>query len=201
MLGLTGCSSDDEALPVAVVNLPAAPGNGDDNLTIERAELIVNGSFEEGHDLGNNSWSVFDELPGWKADLEMADAPIEVQNGLNIGGISPSNGTAKIELDSHNKNGYSESDAVVYQMVDGTVDGQPYLLRFDYSPRVNNHGTSSVVEVYWDGNLIEELDAQEVNWQEYAFEVIGTGEPTRLEFRAIIDNDTLGGYIDNVSLY
>jgi hypothetical protein len=162
-------------------------------------ELIVNGSFEEGHGLGNNKWNVFSELPGWKADLAAIDAPIEIQNGDNIGGMPASDGTAKLELDSHNKNGFTRSDAHVYQEVQ-TTSGAKYKLKVDYSPRVNNCNNSCVVEVYWDETLVATLDDPVKGWKSYEFELDGTGETSRLEFRAYEDNNTTGGYIDNVSM-
>ena len=48
--------------------------------------LITNGSFEEGHGLGNKGWNVYASIPGWTAITEISDAPIEIQNG-NIGGL------------------------------------------------------------------------------------------------------------------
>ena len=82
----------------------------DVNYVCEDHERLINGSFEDGHSLGNNQWNTFAVLPGWIAE-ESADAPIEIQNGDSIGGIAASHGSAKLELDSHhNRNGFSQSN-------------------------------------------------------------------------------------------
>ena len=65
--------------------------------------LIVNGSFEQGHDLGNNQWSVYHTIYGWtSADVGLAgpvgDVPFEVQTG-NVGGVFAQDGNALVELD------------------------------------------------------------------------------------------------------
>jgi len=165
----------------------------------ERVNLVVNGSFEEGHDLSDGQWGVYEEILGWKAHTEEINAPIEVQQG-NIGQLFPSNGRSKIELDSHDKAGFTASDAHVYQDV-VTVAEDYYFLAFDYAPRVESDSTTSDVEVYYDGELIATLTGNKRDWTHYEFLVQSTTDLTRIEFRALLDNDTLGGYIDNVTLH
>ncbi len=162
-------------------------------------EILVNGSFELGHDLGNNKWGVFKTLEGWYAQTYDVDAPIEIQNGQNIGGLSPSDGDAKLELDSHNKSGFTASDAFVTQDVP-TERGIIYSLSFDYAPRVNNNVETNRVEVYFNNQLVANINGIKREWKTYRINVVGMGDNDKLSFRAIADNDTLGGYIDNVSL-
>jgi hypothetical protein len=173
----------------------------------ERINLIVNGSFEEGHGLTGNSWGVFSEITGWTANTDEIDAPIEIQTG-NIGGLFPSAGRSKMELDSHNRDGFTESDSHVYQDLE-TVANEYYYFAFDYAPRKEGDTHTSDVEVYFDGELlgtiegerIDENAAKRVHWTPYEFLVQAGTDLTRVEFRAIHDSDTLGGYIDNVTLY
>ncbi len=169
------------------------------NTPTQRVNLISNGSFEEGHSLTGKSWGVYAEVGAWKAHTEEINAPIEVQTG-NIGGLFPSNGQSKIELDSHDKAGFTASDAHVYQDIETTEDSY-YLLGFDYAPRVETDSTTSDVEVYYDGELLTTLHGDKREWTHYEFLVQSSSYLTRLEFRAILDNDTLGGYIDNVTLF
>lgn len=164
--------------------------------------LIVNGSFEEGHGLGNRNWSTYGEgqIPGWNPDLDASNAPIEIQNG-NLGGIRAQHGTAKLELDSHARGSFSESNAHVYQDVD-TNPGEIYELTFQYAPRPRDGGNgSSDAEVWWNGEKVATLTDETSGWREITLNVKGgDADVTRLEFRAVGKENTLGGYIDNISL-
>ena len=161
--------------------------------------LVINGSFEEGHDLEDKQWGVFSEITGWKADLNSVDAPIEIQVG-NIGGLVPSNKQAKLELDSHDRDGYTQSDAHIYQDIN-LVEGEYYIVEFDYAPRIEEETTSSDVEVYFGDELLETVHGEKKEWNHYRYLIQANSEIMRLEFRAIIDDDTLGGYIDDVRVY
>ncbi|MEH6402181.1 MAG: Ig-like domain-containing protein, partial [Sneathiella sp.] len=169
---------------------------------------VINGSFEDQGDGSNvnvnhGSWATYDDLPGWKihtpdpsddpSDLG-TDAPIELQFG-GTGGISAQDGNAKMEMDSHNEGGYTSSNAHVYQDVP-TVSGEALKVSFWYSPRTTS--TTNDVNVFWNGALIAELSGTTPGWTEYTFDVVGTEDTTRLEFRGEPSEDTLGGYIDNV---
>ena len=166
--------------------------------------LIINSSIEEGHVLTDGRWSVFSEITGWTADLDASDAPIEVQNGTTT---EASDGTHYIELDSHRRKPYTESNSHVYQDIP-TEDGQAYRLSFDYavarSPRgINdaNYQDSNTVEVYWEGQKIAELNEFRQDWTTTEILVTGNaGGASRLEFRAAGREDTYGGFIDNVRL-
>ncbi|MBV1928753.1 MAG: hypothetical protein KUG81_04500, partial [Gammaproteobacteria bacterium] len=169
---------------------------------------VINGSFEDQGDGSNvnvnhGSWATYDDLPGWKihtpdpsddpSDVGV-DAPIELQFG-GTGGISAQDGNAKMEMDSHNEGGYTSSNAHVYQDVP-TVSGEALKVSFWYSPRTTS--TTNDVNVFWNGALIAELSGTTPGWTEYTFDVVGTEDTTRLEFRGEPSEDTLGGYIDNV---
>ncbi|WP_282606529.1 DUF5801 repeats-in-toxin domain-containing protein [Pelagibius sp. Alg239-R121] len=164
--------------------------------------LIVNGSFEEGHGLGSRNWNTYGEgrIPGWNPDLEASNAPIEIQNG-RLGGIRAQHGTAKLELDSHARGPFSESNAHIYQDVD-TNPGETYELTFHYAPRPRDGGSgSSDAEVWWNGEKVATLTDDTRGWQEINLNVKGgDGDTSRLEFRAVGKENTLGGYIDNISL-
>ncbi|TQV70862.1 DUF5801 repeats-in-toxin domain-containing protein [Denitrobaculum tricleocarpae] len=164
--------------------------------------LIVNGSFEEGHGLGSRNWNTYGEgrIPGWNPDLDASNAPIEIQNG-NLGGIRAQDGTAKLELDSHARGSFSDSNAHVYQDVN-TKPGETYELSFQYAPRPRDGGSgSSDAEVWWNGEKVATLTDETSGWREITLNVKGgEADITRLEFRAVGKENTLGGYIDNVSL-
>lgn len=162
-------------------------------------ELIINGSFEEGHNLGNNKWGLFESLPGWYANTLKRDAAIEVQNGMNIGGLTPSEGTAKIELDAHNKDGFTKSDVVVVQDIISNAN-ETYILSFDYSARIANNKKTNKAHVFWNGKKVANLNSKQVGWKTYSIQVKSISNIQRLEFIGKQDSDTVGGYVDNVSL-
>jgi len=66
-----------------------------------------------------------------------------------------------------------------------TVNGQSYILSVDYSPRASNP-FDSVIQVYWEGELIGTLNTTTLGFRTYSFNVIATGVigTSRLEFRA-----------------
>jgi hypothetical protein len=188
-------------------NGPISADEGDDNnnnncTTFTQhlsADLISNGSFEEGHSLGNNQWNVFPSLGAWYADTTYNDAGIEIQRGDTIGGLAPSDRESKLEFDAHERNGFTASDVAVYQDVD-TNESEEYILYFDYSPRVGGNTETNAAEVFWDGQLIASLNSEVIGWQTYTLRVTGAGAATRLKFKGHIDNNTTGGYLDNVHL-
>ncbi|MCG8491533.1 MAG: Ig-like domain-containing protein, partial [Sneathiellales bacterium] len=200
--------SDIEDDPLTVESVtPDAFLSGDD-VYVPGSNRVINGSFEDQGDGTNlnkahgSSWATYDELPGWKVDLDGSNAPIELQFG-GTGGIGAQDGNAKMELDSHaeGKNlegdNYSDSNTVVYQDIP-TEAGEKLTVSFWYSPRQS--GESSDVEVWWDGELLTTLSGTTKGWTEHSFEVDANDSEamTRLEFHGSGSENTLGGYIDNV---
>ena len=162
-------------------------------------DSVVNGSFEEGHSLSNNSWGVFDSVGAWHADTTYIDAGIEIQRGQTIGGLAPSEGESKMEFDAHERNGFTASDVAVYQEID-TESESDYILTFDYSPRVRGNATTNGAEVFVDGQLVATLNAEVIGWQSYSIKVAGAGAATKIMFKGYVDDNSMGGYLDNVKL-
>ena len=154
--------------------------------------LVQNGSFETAPGLTNGHWLVYggSSLPGWHTNM---GAGIEVQwnaVGAAYGGHN------LVELDSYN-NSNMWQDLV-------TVAGNTYELGFAYSARPNvainsnkisfdvadTHGTIS-------GSGIGQAGT---NWHYLTFEFTADSALTRLSFAAAGKSDSLGGFIDNVSV-
>ncbi|MEH2570888.1 T1SS-143 domain-containing protein [Bradyrhizobium sp. AZCC 1577] len=180
--------------------------------------LVVNGSFEVGHGLGNNQWSIYHSLAGWtSANLGPAgphgDVPFEVQTG-NVGGVSAQDGNALIELDSDLSSGnlsggdhYNDSghtNTIIQQVIAGTHAGEAYELTFYYSPRSNEgNADSGSLNVLWNGQVVKSIDSTGMTagvWQLITVSVIGTGPGDVLGFQGAGQENSLGAYIDNVSL-
>ena len=94
--------------------------------------IIVNGSFEQGHGLVGNNWEIFASiLPGWVMGPD--GIPFEVQTGA-AGGLAAQDGNALIELDSDTEgnpgnplpdiNPTSNTNATIQQTIAGTVAGE-----------------------------------------------------------------------------
>lgn len=167
---------------VCVLSLLAMP------IAASAQELIVNGSFEEPA-LGGNTWTVFANIPGWTG----TNCGIEIQSHSNAG--APDTGVQLVELDSHCSSG-------IYQDVP-TVAGFTYSLSFAFSPRagvVDNH-----LVVQWDGATVASLTASGVGnantvWQYSSYNVSATSPTTRLQFDDASVSNSLGTYLDSVSL-
>lgn len=164
--------------------------------------LVVNGSFEDisanpgVQQLANNTWQVFNSLPGWTT---FSGAGIEVRR--NVAGVAQ-DGVQFVELDSHGAN----PNSTMQQML-STVSGQSYTLSFWYSPRPNTANfpaTTNNIAVLWNGStLLPTLggtnNTGSHHWQQYSYSVIGTGTDS-LRFAAFGAQDTYGGSLDNISV-
>jgi T1SS-143 domain-containing protein len=154
--------------------------------------LLVNGSFES-PDVNSGNYGIFKNIDGWSSS---SGDGIEIQD--HAAG-NPQNGQQLMELDSNNNSN-------AYQDV-ATQDGNLYDLSVWYTPRIGDTSTDGI-EVWFDGKLIATLDGNGQTpgqWVKFTYQVQagegdGTPDLSRLEFRAVGKSDSLGGYIDNVSL-
>ncbi|MDE5452826.1 VWA domain-containing protein [Bradyrhizobium sp. CSA112] len=186
--------------------------------TVAPNNLVVNGSFEQGHDLGNDQWSIYHSVDGWNSvDIGTSgphgDVPFEVQTG-NVGGVFAQDGNALIELDSDLSSGnlsggdhYNDSghtNTIIQQVIAGTHAGEAYELTFYYSPRPKEgNADSGSLNVLWNGQVVKSIDSTGMTagvWQLITVSVIGTGAGDVLGFQGAGQENSLGAYIDNVSL-
>lgn len=190
------------------------------NVTIEndvplvatQTNLIVNGSFEDGHGLSGGQWSIYHTLNGgWTTGAD--GVPFEVQVG-GPGGVPAQDGSALVELDSdftggnlsgdNHVNTTGHTNSTVQQVISGTEAGQTYELTFWYAPRPNEgNADSGSMEVLWNGQVVKTIDSSGMTpgvWQQITVFVEGTGPGNELGFHAIGQENSLGALIDNVSL-
>ncbi len=155
-------------------------------------ELVTNGSFELPN-IAPVSFGFFAAIPGWTA----TSGNIEIQDNV-AGAPAAGNGDQFVELDSFANSGMEQTLT--------TVAGEEYLLTFDYSPRPGQLPNSNGIEVFWDGNSLGVITADGTitggitDWNTHQFFVMATGASTDLEFVAVGISNTLGGYIDVVSV-
>ena len=181
------------------------------------AATVVNGSFEQ--DAGNaqngqafstlangpgSSWNVFNSLPGWSL---YSGAGIEVQTANTLGTIDPQDGDHYVELDSH-------SNSMIAQTINFAAVGN-YVLSFFYSPR-DSDAASNIIDYAllegsspWGTLLYGSVTGPSSGpvvtqvglWTEIkaSFNIATIGDYT-LKFAAKGTDNSLGGFIDNVSI-
>lgn len=131
-------------------------------------------------------YELVDSVQGWNLS---GGSWIEVQHG-NVAGVSHS-GVQHVELDSTGNSAMSR-----------IVGAGDYLLSFWYSPRPNVAAESNGIELWVDGAYaltVQEAGGDATAWTQYshAFSLAGDG---LIEFRAVGTNDSLGGYLDDITL-
>lgn len=163
--------------------------------TFANANLLTNGDFEANVGLSGTSWGVYQSIDGWNK----FDGPgIEIQRNTVVAAQS---GNQYVELDSH----YNSS---MYQIVSGLNVGGAYELNFWYHARTNNGYNDNGIAVYWGeylpGDVALSIDhLKQVNtpgWIEQTVKLIASAETMYLMFAATGYSNSLGGFVDNVSL-
>lgn len=163
--------------------------------TFAHANLIVNGGFEDNY---TQLWDVKQSITGWTS---ISGPGLELHRGP--GGEWSHGGAQHVELDSHDYTNTGISTNSAMQQNVATTSGQQYKLDFYYSPRPNVNSLSNTIEVLWNGTLLGSMTADggvNTSWSLKSYTVTGTGGSDALVFQAAGTDDTLGGYIDDVSL-
>ena len=161
--------------------------------------LIVNGSFENHGDLNKGSWGTFEKIEGWQTSA----GNIEIQEGKHGGTPGAADGDSVLELDAHEGR---DTNASVFQDVRTGTEGT-FKLSFSFSAReignASNTLASNTTEVYWGGEKVATISADQKGWESYDFDLSidpDGNETTRLEFRGTGTDDGIGGLIDNIKL-
>jgi hypothetical protein len=157
--------------------------------TASFANLVTNGGFEA-PDITPGTYSLFSTIPGWTADKGV----IEIQD--HVAG-SPFEAAQFMELDS-------TGSSSAYQDL-ATTAGDSYTLSFAFSARAGTPASDNILAIYWNGNLLDTLTANgtgfsNTNWNVYSYTVAATGSATRLKFEDLGTSNSLGTYVDAVSV-
>jgi hypothetical protein len=155
-------------------------------------ELVTNGGFEL-PPIATGSFGIFGAVPGWNEDLPK-HCGIEIQN--HVAG-SPFAGRQFTELDSRCSTGIHQDLT--------TVRGEKYRLTFEFSPRPGTGPADNILQVWWNGRLIDTEQADGIGlkdtaWRRFSFTVRATGSTTRLAFSDAGVSNSLGTYLDGVSV-
>ena len=186
------------------------------------ASLITNGSFEQvvfadnassqglvhNTDLQDFShkkrgWDVFYALPGW---VTSAGNGIELQKNIVT---TSADGSQHVELDSHPR---GSSNAAMTQSLEQLTLGAQYLLEFSYKPRTNKINDNGINVFWYDQDLAFDftmdtalsVDGERKNkpdWTVQSIVLTAEAESMNLSFAAFGKQNSVGGLIDNVSLF
>lgn len=164
--------------------------------TSSATSLLLNGSFET-PELGGTSWSVYKSIDGWVA-LD-GTAGIEIQRNTVT---QAQDGAQYVELDSHGGSG--DSNSTMGQVV-GLLANTTYQLDFYYQARTmndNDNGIEYGIIGVSPFNLSVDLEDQAPGaWLAVSQRFfIEDARDYTVYFSAFGNSNTLGGFIDNVSL-
>ncbi|MEL7465066.1 MAG: VPLPA-CTERM sorting domain-containing protein [Pseudomonadota bacterium] len=153
------------------------------------------------------SWDVYTSIPGWTT---AAGAGIEVQTNRTLNSIDAHSGQHYIELDSHpspNSNSTMQQDVF--------LSAGRYRLDFWYSPRTGDINTNGIAfsvtgaaptnNALLSGGVTGPSASNGTSvgaWTMFSamFAVADVDSPIRLAFSATGSANTLGGFIDDVSI-
>lgn len=157
------------------------------SFTMASSNLVVNGSFEDTAQV-SGTWSLFNKVPGWQRS---DNAKFEIQTtALNI--VPSQDGTQYIELDS-------TANYSVFQTLE-TQAQQNYEISFYYSARRDGDETTNKAKVYWDGELLDTLNATSRGWQKFTYTVKANSNSSELKFVGSGKSDSYGAFIDDVKV-
>lgn len=165
--------------------------------------LLVNGQFDEDLGLTGTSWNVYSSIPGWfKGD---GTAGIEVQRNSVV---TAQSGDQYVELDS---NGGDDTNSSMYQTV--FLDAGEYTLDWWYHARTNNGDDDNGIKTYltnlsntWTSDIYlvsskASDPGQSDVWEQISWTfTIASSDTYNLWFAAYGLDNTLGGFVDSVSL-
>jgi len=150
--------------------------------------VLVNGSFEDGHNVGSGGIGYPASLPGWTS----VQGSFEVW-GTGFGGNIASDGTAFLELD----NGGGQ-DAYSSNLT--TDVGREYTLNFDLAQRNGTSPGSNQVEFLVNGVSLGVFTPPSTTFSTFTVTFIGSGSDVITFREPASANDGVGGLIDNLRI-
>lgn len=108
-------------------------------------------------------------------------------------GVWPNEGAQKAELDTHNE--ITKANVKIYQDL-ATCPGADYTVQYAW----HNRTIADVMEVWWDGVLKVSHPAPSGGWASPTWTWTASGGTTRIAFAEAGPADTLGIFLDSVSV-
>jgi len=187
---------------------------------VEDEELVVNGSFEQPQVDHASGWDIFtsSEVNGWDAEWVQIEPPyggedqpleayIELHNGVEDW-LPPTNGGdqyAELDSDWAGPDGDLSGEPASSQIYQDiyTNPGYQYNIKFNFSPRPDTVLANNSLAFSWDGVLkdtINRAGSSNPDWSDHEYTLTATDWITRLQFADAGTSDSLGTFIDNVSV-
>lgn len=182
------------------------------------SNLLVNGSFEQPIITDPQNWDIFpDGTPGlgWTVEWETGISTYQNQprpnpalQELHAGVLGlADDGDQYTELDSDwdGPNGPLNGEPAlvkIYQDV-STIAGKEYRLTYAYSPRPNIGAGDNTLVVRVEGAQVNSHSAAggpSISWTDYQYDFVAADSSTRIEFAGGGTNNSLGVFLDSVSL-
>lgn len=131
----------------------------------------------------------FTILPSYEGWTSVAGGGIEIQYNSVAG--APYSGENLVELDSNSNS-----------MMERAIDAGRYTLTFYYSARPNVPADSNGIDVLVNGASVYNVTGAGTGATDWMFQTVNftIGAPGTLSFAALGTSDSLGGYIEDVSL-
>ncbi len=179
-------------------------------------QLVANGGFEVPTVITNQQWDVYPSgTPNlaWSAKWvrtggsEPAIANVELHRGVS--GWNAHGGQQHTELDSDwggPSSGQSGEDASIQLFQDlPTVTGHKYIVSFWTSPRPGQGTGNNVTKVEMGGTELETITEDgtansNTDWTQHTYTFTANSSLSRLSFTDMGAGDSLGGFLDDVSV-
>lgn len=177
-------------------------------------ELVLNGDFELPEVVVSDKWDIFQSGTtgmGWSVEWvrNTGDRPfpanMELHEGVNGWNAHSTNQYTELDSDwGGPSSGQSGEDASVklYQDLITKV-GSTYTVSFWTSPRPNISAADNKIQVKVgsvDVVVNEVAGGANTDWTEHTYTFVATEGVTRLEFTDIGTGNSLGGFLDDVSV-
>ena len=182
-------------------------------------ELITNGSFETPVVTNPSGWDIFPvSLTSWitnwfsltpdiyNEQTRPAEATLELQkSGLFAGLIPEGNQYSELDGDWGGPNGSGEGEPASVKISQDllTAPGYQYLVTFNFSPRPDTLATNNILNFSWNNALqdsISRAGGSSFDWSSHSYLLAASGYNTRVEFADAGTADSLGTFLDNVSV-
>lgn len=193
------------SIPLAVVLVVVVAGIYFQPATASPLNLVNNGDFETPEVTNSSKWQIFssDDVPAWTVEWAGEyGAPTPANLELHEGVLKPAySGDQSVEMDTDWSSANGEPASVkIYQDIQTCV-GPTYTLSYVWFPRPG-HGDNAM-EVYWGGTLVGN-HSDSTSGSDWNLELIpdltATTDTTRLEFIETATPDSLGMFLDAVSV-
>ena len=182
-------------------------------------ELIVNGSFENPVVTNPNRWDIFSGsatnwLTGWVSptpatygsQTRPTEAKLEIhKSGLFSGSIPAGSQYAELDGDwgGPSDGGSGEPASVKISQLLATWPGYQYQVSFNFSPRPATAASNNSLEFSWDGapvDTISRAGGSSFDWSSHSYTLGADDYNTVIEFADDGTSDSLGTFLDNVSV-